>query len=151
MSSDFQPGSKSAKRSINGCSCVLVSFLRESGSPKYLMGNSSILLVRWPCMASIFVGEHWIGAMLLFCILVLSPEACPKRFKIITMSSKSGAVDRRKSMTSSAQREIRCWMEREERGCRRPSFDAFATMRLRTSMPRMNNMGERGSPYRSPR
>jgi hypothetical protein len=80
-----------------------------------------------------------------------NPEVCPKRFKIITMSSKSGAVDRRKSMTSSAQREIRCWMEREERGCRRPSFDAFATMRLGTSMPRMNNMGERGSPYRSPR
>jgi hypothetical protein len=37
------------------------------------------------------------GAMLLFWMLVPSPEACPKRFKIITMSTKLGANDKEKA------------------------------------------------------
>jgi hypothetical protein len=42
-------------------------------------------------------------------------------------------------------------MDCEESGWRRPSLDALVTIKLRTSITRMNSIGERGSPCRNPR
>jgi hypothetical protein len=95
--------------------------------------------------------EHCIGVTLLFWMLVLSPEAAPNKCKIRTVKSMLDVASQRKITTSSAYSDKQCWMERDESGWRSPSADAFVTIKLRTSMTRMNNIGYKGSPCRIPR
>jgi hypothetical protein len=151
IKSDFYPGRRSTKRSMRGCNCDFVSFLSDRGKPKYLRGKSSIRQGRWPCTVLMSSAEHCIGAMLLFWMCVLSPEATPNKCKICTVRSMSDAAGRRKITMSSAYSDKRCWMERYESGWRSPSTDAFVTIKLRTSMTKMNNIGDKGSPCRRPR
>ena len=80
--SAFQPGSRSATRSMIGWTCCFVSFRKESGTPRYLQGKSDSWQGRCSCIVILSSSEHWMGKPLLFCTFVLNPKASPKSWRI---------------------------------------------------------------------
>lgn len=64
---------------------------------------------------------------MLFCTFALSPDASPNKIRISIVTSMSLLVGRRKITTSSAYSEIRCFSDREERGCIIPSSEVSSS------------------------
>ena len=69
-----------------------MSFLRDKGKPRYLHGKLMISQGSRFCTTAMLSSEHWIGITLLFCTLVLSPEASPKSCKIFRIKLISFAA-----------------------------------------------------------
>lgn len=62
----FQPWRRSATLSIRERNSLLGSFCGESGSPKYLQGNSTTWQGRASCIAATSCTSHWIIGKLIF-------------------------------------------------------------------------------------
>lgn len=78
---------------IIGWICAMVSLCRERGIPRYLQGKSYIWHGRCIWIISLSSCWHWMGKTLLFCMLVLKPEASPKRSRISRVIPISTAED----------------------------------------------------------
>jgi hypothetical protein len=81
------------------------------------------------------------------------PKSFTEYLRMTLTRDSSAGCGCRKSTTSSAYNEILCplcLLAPPIKGCKRFCSDAFSTREFRTSITRMNNIGERGSPTVSP-
>jgi len=91
------------------------------------------------------------GMTQLFWKLVRSPDASPNTSNICVVRFISSSVGRMNNATSSAYREIRCPSLPLVNGCNKPSPYALVNRLFKTSMTKINSIGDRGSPCRRPR
>lgn len=141
-------GNRSSIFSIHGTRSDWHNLTFETRSPKYVHGTSVIGHGRHPSTTSKAGSWHWIGITQLFNRFVCSPEASQKHF-LISLVIDSSSVGRIKRATSSVYSEIP-WTPAWWRGWSSPLFLALVNKLFKTTVI-MNNVGDKGSPRRSPR
>ena len=90
------------------------------------------------------------GYTALLLIFVNSPDAVPKQERMCMVSWTSSLVGFRKMAASSAYRLSLSLAEDRVNGVRSPSLVANSNNLCSGSIARMNNIGDKGSPYRNP-
>ena len=145
----LHPGNLFAIFSIQVSKSPLLSFLSEIGSPKLVVGKLAVLHYSVLFTSSNTPSPHCMGITQLFCRLICSPEASPKQRRMSFVSCKSSSVGLINRATSSQYNESLCPVDR--RGESNPSASALRNRLFRTSITKINSIGERGSPWRRPR
>jgi hypothetical protein len=92
------------------------------------------------------MSEHPIRYILEFCRLVRSPDACPKKSRMLFRAAMSLLEGLMKVATSSAYKDKLIPLSQAEMECRTPLSVAMWRIRWRGSMVRMKSMGKMGSP-----
>jgi hypothetical protein len=106
----------------------------------------------WPIPTMVCCSSGWRdllisnGNDIAFCRLVSSPESSPKIWSVYLVTCSSSSTGLINKATSSAYKGSLCL----ESGYNSSSAPALTNWLLSTSMTRINNIGDKGSPSRSP-
>lgn len=122
----------------------------DNGRLRYLHGKEALEQPRMPRTRSISFGEEWMAIATVFAMFTLTPEACPKMFRIEAHTVRSWLVGLINNVTSSVNIDRCCLRTVRARGVRIPDASAFWNRCYKGSMHSINNIGEIGSPCRRP-